>query len=186
MSLFKQGYLEVVQVLDNLWGKKSKYRQLLQAAKDKDVSIFYFENGECLIAVNNAWLQRAAIVQAEHKIAYEAYKDFREFGRGAVLISPVELIYEAKAKSKSELASGPVFVTYRSKQQILDSRNALPADFRLIDDLLLDKIDQYDPETEAVVGFFVVPAVVLIHFRDFEMKPQDCYKKLAFLEMCLS
>lgn len=174
----------MIQVLDNLWGKKSKHRLLLEAAKGKDVSVFYFDSGECLVAVADAWLQRAAIAQAELKIAYEAYKDFREFGRGAVLISPIEPVYEPE--SNSELEPGPVFVTYRSKQQILDSCHDAPTDFRLIDDLLLDKIEQYDPETEAVVGFFLVPAIVLIHFRNFQIKPKDCYQKLAFLEMCLS
>lgn len=184
MALDKEGYLEVIQVLDKLWGKKSKHSQLLQAAKGKDVSIFYLESGECVTVVGHAWLQRAAISQAEHKIAYEAYKDFQEFGRGAVLISPIEPMYESEKNSKLEL--GTVFVTYRSKQQIVASCNSVPAEFQLTDDLLLDKIEQYDPEIEAVIGFFLVPAVVLIQFKDFQVKPKDCYEKLAFLETCLN
>lgn len=171
-------------MLDNLWRRKTKHSQLLKAAKDKDVSIFYLENGECVTVVAEARLQRVAINQAEHKIAYEAYKDFRELGRGAVLISPVEP--PTSSTSSSELQLDAVYVAYRSKQQILESQNKVPEEFQLIDDLLLDKIDQYDPDTEAVIAFFLLPAVVLIQFKDFQVKPKDCYERLSFLETCLS
>lgn len=170
-------------MLENLWRRKTKHSQLLKAAKDKDVSIFYLENGECVTVVAEAWLQRAAINQAERKIAYEAYKDFREFGRGAVLISPVELASPAGSLERQLEA---VYVAYRSQQQILESRNRVPEEFQLIDDLLLDKIDQYDPVNEAVIAFFLLPAVVLIHFKNFQVKPKDCYERLAFLETSLS
>lgn len=171
-------------MLDKLWRRKTKHSQLIKAAKDKDVSIFYLENGECVTVVAEAWLQRAAINQAERKIAYEAYKDFREFGRGAVLISPVEPFTSPASSFEPQLDA--VYVAYRSKQQILESRNEVPAEFQLIDDLLLDKLDQYDPENEAVIAFFLLPAVVLIQFKDFQVKPKECYERLAFLETCLS
>jgi len=174
----------VIQVLGPLWDKPSKFDQLIQIGRDHDVSVFLMEDGDCIVAVGDAWLQRAAIANTANKLAYDAYKGFLEFGRGAVVLSPFPPM--ETPETSDPIDSHTIYAAYSSEQQILETWFNLPAPLKLVSDLLLDKMERYDPATEAVVAFFFESAIILLQFNNFPVQPRDCYRRLNILEQCLS
>lgn len=174
----------MIRVLSPLWDKSSKFDQLIQIGRDQDVSIFLMEDGDCIVAVGDAWLQRAAIANTANKLAYDAYKGFLEFGRGAVVLSPFPPM--ETPETLDAVDSQTIYAAYSSQQQILETRFNLPAPLTLVSDLLLDKMERYDPATEAVVAFFFESAIILIQVSDFPVQPRECYQRLHILERCFS
>lgn len=170
-------------MLGPLWDKPSEFDQLVQIGRDQDVSVFLMEDGDCIVAVGDAWLQRAAVADAANKLAYDAYKGFLEFGRGAVVLSPFPPM--ETPETLDSVGSHTIYAAYSSQQQILETRFHLPAPLKLVSDLLLDKMERYDPAAEAVVAFFFESAIILLQFKDFPVPPRDCYQRLNILERCL-